>query len=215
MALVEPFGRAFLSDLLRIKTGRLYPMRRDELSELGSGAIWGKELAPVLWGGQFVVNASSLADARLFDARFAALGAARSFAFSDPTYDGPVFDPGGAVVDASTVTLASIAGDRQSISLAGLPAGYVITTGDRLSVEYGATQFWMGQMAEGATANGSGATGLMAVEPAVHLGVSAGAVVRLKRPIVRMRLAKDGWPGFDAQPGFVAGTVTLKIVQRI
>jgi hypothetical protein len=87
------------------------------------------------------------------------------------------------------VVIASIDTNFRAIALSGLPAGYVITMGDYLHVDYGTpSRRALLQAAEGATANGSGATGEFEVRPQLRPGITAGLAVTLKKPAAKVKI---------------------------
>ncbi|WP_407496853.1 hypothetical protein [Pseudooceanicola sp. MF1-13] len=168
----------FLDDLLRSTSVTFDLARNEEMSTAGSGDIWGAEQAPPLW-----VAGISLADvsrdvAAMIDARVRYLGTNGTALISDPLQ--PILDVPGPV------TVAAIASDRGSLSLAGLPAGQAITGGVRLSVEHGVNRVFYGELAFDAVADGAGVTPLMPVTPWIAYGVQAGQSVELARPVCKM-----------------------------
>ncbi len=74
-------------------------------------------------------------------------GAGASFLAYDVTRGAPLFDPTGAVLGAATPTIHELLAGARELRLAGLPGGYVISSGDYLGFAYG-----LGQCARRCTA---------------------------------------------------------------
>ncbi len=107
-------------------------------------------------------------------------GAQESFLLYNPSRKFPAADPTGAILGSAYVTVAAVGGN--TISLAGLPAGYVISLGDKMSVTYAGGRVAFLEASETISANGSGATGAIEVFPHVPVGVQVGQAVTLVRP---------------------------------
>jgi hypothetical protein len=87
------------------------------------------------------------------------------------------------------VVIASINANRKALTLSGLPAGYVITMGDYLHVDYGTpSRRALLQASEGATANGSGVTGEFEVRPHLRPGIATALAVTLKKPAAKVKI---------------------------
>lgn len=199
---------SFLADYLRSGMSRPTMVRRDEMSGSGDGQCWAAQLAPPFWEFDLSLSARYASMARAADARIWALGVNSPFLFVDPGYDGAVYgDPGAAVV------LSSIGGARDVIGLSGLPSGYVVTPGDRLSIAHSSGRYYLGAVAVGATANASGAAVGVQITPAVHFGVTTGLAVEMRNPVMRATVVS--YDAFQAVPGFIGQAATLKIQQKI
>jgi hypothetical protein len=90
--------------------------------------------------------------------------------------------PTGGAFTGSGV-LATVAGDRKTITVSGLPAGFDITVGDYLSVSG-----FLHQVMEGVTASGGGVTPAFEVRPHLNVTVSPGGAVSFKQPSCNMAL---------------------------
>lgn len=110
---------------------------------------------------------------------------------------------GNAVLSAVTAT---------TISLEGLPAGYIATVGDRLSFAWSATRAYH-EVVETATANGSGEV-TVTVEPAVRLSPAPtiGAAVALVRPTCVMMIVPESW---DMDESGAVGSASFEAVQVV
>ncbi|KQS79823.1 hypothetical protein ASG25_21785 [Rhizobium sp. Leaf384] len=185
MTVTYPYSLATFADQLAISTVVWDIQRNDENSGGGDGRLWQAELSSPLWIGTVELIMMPNNRAKQIAALIRKLhGIQESFYLGDPLSLYPQSDPTGSVLGASTVTIASISSDRSAIAFSGLPAGYVLTLGDKFTVLYGSNPQRVGffEISETATANGSGNTGQIGVFPYVQSGISAGQAVRLAKP---------------------------------
>lgn len=191
MAITFPLATSVLADKLKIKSVVFDIKRNDELSGSGDGRLWQAELAPPLWTAEVALRTDFNDAAKQIAAILRKLnGSQEAFFLFDPISKYPQYDPTGSILGSNTVTIGSIDSTRKSLSLTGLPAGYVITIGDKMSISYSSnpTRFAFLEASETITANGSGVTGQIELFPSVPIGINAGAVVTLKKPICKMIL---------------------------
>ncbi len=199
MAYTFPLGRQSLSDLLRVRTVKWSDKRNDELSGVGSGRTWQASLADPLWTAQVALVPMRPADMEEIAAIIRKLqGAKNSFAMVDPAKRYPKADPAGTILGAAAVIISAIGGDRQSLTFSGLPAGYVLTRGDKAHANYGPapSRRYFFEVSETVAANGAGVA-TFEVFPAVPLLLTTGTAVTLALPSCR---------GFIVPGSFDSGT---------
>ncbi|WP_444452574.1 hypothetical protein ACTTAI_16360 [Rhodobacter capsulatus] len=207
MALSFPYPLEFLSADLRMASIPLTLRRFDEKSGSADGRFWSAQMAAPLWSAVVPLVTRTSVAAREIDAKIIALGGmAKTFLWSDPSYA-----PAGGGAPGTGVTLSEISQDRTSVALAGLPAGYHIAVGDRLSISYSG-RVWMATFSEARTANGSGAVASTAVYPYVPLSVDIGASVEMAVPYFRAMV--ESYTGFVAVPGKISRSATLTLLQK-
>ncbi|CAN7447249.1 hypothetical protein LJR235_002874 [Pararhizobium sp. LjRoot235] len=216
MTVSYPYSLAFFADKLDIASVIWDIQRNDEMSGTGDGRVWQAELAPPLWIGTVTLNRKLSAELKQIAAMVRKLhGAQEALMLYDPLSRYPQYDPTGSILGSSVVTIGSIAANRSSLSLVGLPANYRITVGDKMSIAFGAgqTKFAFLEASETITANGSGTTTQIAVFPFVPTGVAAGAEVVLKKPACKCIIV----PG-SHNPGTAAELFTdgagFKVIQK-
>ncbi|MFP4275518.1 MAG: hypothetical protein ACLFRU_10885 [Paracoccaceae bacterium] len=159
-------------------------MRRQEFSRRAGGETQAKDLGPSLWMAAFQTPPMPAAAARGYHADLLSLGGALTTFYLSPVPGEPEARDGETLAG---VTIASISSDNDAVALTGLPAGFVMTAGDYLSIDTGdGIEFH--QVAQGGAANASGVTGELRVVPHVRPVVSDGDAVRLVNPRVEMRL---------------------------
>jgi hypothetical protein len=184
-----PLALADLADLLPVAAVAWNELRQDAVSALGSGEWLTHELAPPLHEAEVRTARMPHTRAEQLRARLRALDGGAHFYLSNPTMLYPQADPGGAILGSASVVITSINANRRALTLSGLPAGYVITLGDYLHVDYGTpSRRALLQATEGATANGSGVTAEFEVRPQLRAGITAGLTVVLKKPAAKVKI---------------------------
>jgi hypothetical protein len=189
MSLSFPLALADLADLLPVAAVAWNELRQDATSALGSGEWLTHELGPPLHEAEVRTARMPHARAEQLRARLRTVNGGAHFYLCNPTMLYPQADPGGAVLGSASVVIASINANRRALALSGLPAGYVITMGDYLHVDYDAPpRRALLQAAEGATANGSGVTPEFDVRPHLRPGITAALAVSLKKPAAKVKI---------------------------
>ncbi|MFC3163054.1 hypothetical protein [Ciceribacter thiooxidans] len=203
-------------DHLRLMPFRWKIRENNELSGIGDARVWQAAMAPELWSASVTLRTSKSALAEAMAARIRALRGARdTFLFRDPFRCFPASDPGGAIIGASTVTVQSVGVSLNTISLAGLPAGYRITTGDKLQVTSAAYPDKVAflEFSTDAIAAGNGVLPATDVFPNVPPWVAAGNAAVLVRPACKCVIV----PG-SVSEGTVNGSITagqgFQIIQK-
>ncbi|MGR3498771.1 MAG: hypothetical protein ACU0E9_07755 [Limimaricola soesokkakensis] len=173
--------------------------RRQELSRSAGGAVFAADLGGPLWRAEFrsFPLRRDPADALLAD--FEDLGGAVGTFLAHPAKrprpaSSPVVGPA-----LAGVTVDSIAADRRSLVLAGLPAGFVLGAGDFVSIATAAGGREFLRLAGGGAAVTGGdsvvrSPSLRTTQP-IRPSVAAGDAATLADPLVEMRIE----PGTLAQ----------------
>lgn len=140
------------------------------------------EVGPAMWNAKYSTRLLTRAAFAEFNAWVASLrGGMRTFKATVPRHRWPLAYPrgfSGLLVSGSPFSgsgvLNSIGTGRDEITVASLPAGFVLGVGDWLSIPVGTKQR-LHNILEGGTASGLGAVNLT-VEPIIDPSVTAGAV---------------------------------------
>lgn len=209
MALTYPYPLSFLADCLRGDRINLSLKRNDEMSGSGDGRFWTYSLAKPLWQVSIDLYSKSAAHAREINAKIYALDGSTPFLWADPFYSGP--EGGNA---GGGVTVGAISADRDTISLAGLPAGFQITAGDYFSVTHTNGREYFATFAESGTAGGSGNVSNLTVRPTVPFGVTVGASVRLATPRMKVMIPPGGFQPFSNFKGRWGDGASISLVQK-
>lgn len=181
MAITYPYAVATLADRLAIESVTWDIARSDEISGTGNGDVWQAELADPKWTADVKLTINEHDGAKQIAALIRKLhGAQESFFLFDPLSPYPQSDPDGSILGASTVQVHT--GGTNTIRLKGLPAGYVLTLGDKLQIVFSSTQHYFGEFSETITADGSGVTAAVEVFPHLPSGIAADDAVTLVKP---------------------------------
>src|SRR5690554_1374682 len=128
MALPEPpYPVSFIADLLRVPQRSFRLEVRQEHSTLGSGEILVADLAPARWVADIQTVPMRGQQARTLQSRLEALdGSINAFYLYDPWKCVPASDPRGDILGSSSVEIGTLGSNNKSLTLSGLPSGYVI-----------------------------------------------------------------------------------------
>lgn len=174
-----------------------------ELSELGNGEILTSDYGPRLWRGKFELAKLTLNAAEAIKARIEALQfSGRTFHCYDPVIQTPASDPGGTTVSGYSSKILLINADNRRIKLKGLPSGYELQAGDRLSfvqASSGLTALHR-VVDDSVVASSSFETGYFEVVPHILPGAAVDDIVTLLRPYCNAMIV----PG-SFKPGRIEG----------
>ena len=115
--------------------------------------------------------------------------------------------PTGSAFDGEA-ELASIGSNNKSVSVSGLPAGFVLSVGDYIQIG----DADLHHVVEPATASGAGVTPEFEVRPHIWPGVAAGATVKVKRPACLMAIV-PGSIQSQADPQTGWGAVSFQAME--
>lgn len=182
MALVFP--RDMTSARLWQASSRIVLARRQEISRTSRGEAFGKDIGPAIWAGQFLSAPLQAPAAEALLADFESLGGlTRTFYASPP--ERPRASSGSA---PGPLAIDSISGDNSAVALSGLPAAFEVSVGDYFSVETAGGARHLHKFVEAGTADGSGLSPELTVEPYIRIGAAVADVVTMDAPLVEMRL---------------------------
>jgi hypothetical protein len=188
---------ASLNSLLKITKGLWMPRRFEELSGLGTSEFLTSDVGAPVWYSDIALAPMQMADFRTLRSRIMLLnGSANMFLFASPESMYPASDPFGVAVAASTVLVHTVGGDNKTLRLKGLPATYVITEGDFLSITYNGGRQALHVANETVTAV-AGVTPTFEVRPHLRPGMLADDPVQLDPPEAKVKILPDtlGWDG--------------------
>ncbi len=217
MAITYPYPVSFLADRLNIETVTWDIKRNDELSGSGDSRIWQAELAAPLWTGDVTLNVGYHDDLKQIAALIRKLhGAQEQFFLYDPLSKYPQLDPTGSILGASAVRVNSVGTGGRTISLRGLPAGYVLTLSDKMQIAYASSPIRNAFLEVSdliVTADGSGATGQFEIFPNVPTGVAANDIVTLAKPACKVFIMPTSHnPG--SASGLMTTGATFKVMEK-
>jgi hypothetical protein len=199
------FPRTDIMDAIGVVDTSFRLVHRQEASRTAAGRTIVKDLGGPLWRAEMTTRPYRHSEAARIEAMFQSLdGAIGTFEAWDLRKCFTVHDPSGSL-NTGAVAIAALGVDGRSLSLDGLPAGYVMTPGDYLSFDYGAgPSRALHRIMEDAAADAAGLTPVFEVRPHIRPGASVNAAVRLEKPAAIMALEPDS---FEASMSSVATTV--------
>lgn len=184
-----------LMELLKIDSVTFMPQFRQEFSRQAGGTPRVADLGPEIWTAKLSAsrmrNNAAKQAAALFNQMRGSLG---TFYVWDIRAPYPQSDRGGVILGSNTVTIYALDTDTKLISLAGLPVGYRITRGDKLSWDQGSPAHrCLHEFSADVVADGAGRIALTEICPHIRAGASTGLTVSLKRPAAEMMIAAGSY----------------------
>lgn len=165
-----------------------------EVNQTAGGEIITADLAPMLWQGDVRLGTMTHAEASHADVMLDLLRpAGRMFYAYDTRRPAPLADPAGLILGSTVPTIASLISGNRELTLAGLPAWYVLSRGDYLAFDYGtpSRRALHKVVTEQVQAGSTGTTGAIEVTPMIRPGASTGASVTLVRASCLARLVPN------------------------
>jgi hypothetical protein len=183
MVMTYPLDVTTFMDALPIQTLAMDLPEQMQISRMGNGEVLMSDLGERMWSGTVTLGLSTRAEAgRPLTLLNALRQAGRSFMAYDVRRPGPLLDLTGAALGSSTVTVNALYSSAFELSLAGLPPGYTLRSGDYLSFAYGTSpvRYALHQVVDWAvTAGVGGITPGFEVTPYLRTGVTVGLPVTL------------------------------------
>lgn len=158
-------------------TPRIKPLWRQEISRTAGGVTRVKNMGPLLWQASYLTVPMLRDDAGALEADLLTLeNGGQLFEGYDPARPFPASDRTSALTG---ITVHSIRNDRLAMRLTGLPAAFVLTKGDWLSIDDG-TNLHLLRAVETVTAAGTGLAPWFEVRPGIRPAIEAGDPVKLR-----------------------------------
>lgn len=159
------------------QTPRIRPLLRQETSRTAGGVTIVKNIGPLLWQVSYLTVPMERDHAGEVEADLLTLeNGGQLFEGYDPARPFPASDRVSALTG---VTVHSIRADRLALRLTGLPAAFVTTKGDWLSIDDG-TNLHLLRAVETTTAAGTGLSAWFEVRPGLRPSIAVGQPVKLR-----------------------------------
>jgi hypothetical protein len=182
VTLANPLGTAAFFDLLRVVDVKLVLNWHQEMSGTGGGDTLYADLAPPRWHADITTVPMEFAEAEGIMALINSRGGGlKTVLLGNSKLPCPSSDPDGSIFGAATPVLGTIT-DRSHVAFAGFPAGYVLPLGTYFQVIFGTSRYYLGQVCEAKTADGSGNVTATEITPPLPASVSAGDAVTVINP---------------------------------
>lgn len=208
MVLAFPLAVATFQDKMSIGSVRWWMESFQEMSITGGGESLVADLAPRMWKGDVTMSIMSTQKSAQIEALVESLdGSLQTFQLYDPRIAYPFADPTGAILGASTPVIASLDANNKVLNISGLPAGYILTGGDKLGFGYGTpTRRALHRIVSDVIANGAGLASGIEVRPHFRPGVVVTTPVIFVKPYCTVRMVPGSFqPGTGIPGGFVEG----------
>jgi len=202
MALSYPLTYPQFLGALRVEEVTFRLSHPQEHTRLGDGTMISASLGASLWTGTIRLAQANHPRHAQMEALLALMDQpGATFRCHDPRYIGPASDPAGVILGSRTVTIHTVASNMRELRITGLPSGYVLSSGDMLSFEYGSSpvRHALHRIVVGGTASSTGLTPMLEVVPNLRPGAVTGLTVLLIRPACKARLLPEPTYGSGRQ----------------
>lgn len=188
-----------------------------EINQTRSGDVITASLGDAVWRGSVVLGREDdPGEAARIEALLALLSRpGMAFLAYDPRKPFPAADPAGRVLGMAEPTIKTLNSNRRELSLANLPAGYVLRAGDLIGWEYGAspTRYGLHRLLEDVIADGSGDTVEFEVTPFIADAVTTSTAVSLIKPVFKAVL--DAPPEYGSASAGIFPGAQFSFVQTL
>lgn len=158
-------------------TPRIKPLWRQETSRSAGGVTLVKDLGPLLWQVSYLTTAIERDRAGEVEADLLTLeNGGQLFEGYDPARPFPASDK---LSPLTGVTIHSIRTDRLALRITGLPAGFVLTKGDWLSIDDG-TNLHLLRAAQTSVSTGTGLSPWFEIRPGLRPSIVVAMPVVLR-----------------------------------
>lgn len=205
MTLSFPLSRLEFFSLLPISEFTMDLPETVEVSQSAGGELFAANLGARLWRGTVTLGRLTYAEAGEVEGLIDVLReAGNTFLAYDTRRPYPLAS---GVSAGGAVSIRTLNGNNRGLSLQGMPAGYVLTRGDYLEFDYGASpqRKALHRILEGTVANGSGNTVAFDVTPNIRPGAVVGASVNLTRPAFKAQIVPGSVNKGSARRGISEG----------
>lgn len=157
-------------------------LQPSQMSRTAGGETLSADTGTALWQGRITLARLQGHERPRIEALFSVLRrGGRTFLAYDKRRPGPLADPQGRILGAAVPVIAAIPSARE-ISLAGLPARYILSAGDYLAFDYDSGRRALHQVVDPQVlASPSGTTPSIEVTPPIEPGAVVGTTVSLIR----------------------------------
>ncbi|TYB83971.1 hypothetical protein [Oceaniovalibus sp. ACAM 378] len=161
----------------KTSTPRIAPLWRQETSRTAGGVTLVKNMGPLLWQASYLTVPMRRDRAGEVEADLLTLeNGGQLFEGYDPARPFPASDKTSPLTG---ITIHSIRTDRLALRITGLPASFVLTKGDWLSINDG-TNLHLLRAVETTTAAGTGLSAWFEVRPSIRPAIAVGNPVALR-----------------------------------
>lgn len=218
MSLTFPLALSDFFAGLRVTTSKFTLGEGMNADQTGQGEILTAKTGSRLWQGQIMLAADHWADMNAAWAKIEFLRApGRPFYIYDTTAAAPAGDPTGFILGTAAPQIATLPSDATTLTLSGLPPGYLVTGGDMLAFPYltGPVRQALHRVVIGGLADASGTTAELTVTPPIRAGAAVGAAVELIQPACLAVYTPGSAVEPTGQPGDISAGASFKFIQTL
>lgn len=220
MAMILPIPLADFWDAIPLAQGSTFePNEAMNVNQTGGGQVLLSTAGERLWAGQVKFGLAEAIERRQAQA---ILNAVRQPGHPFFCYDRkrpyPLADPNGTILGASSISVLSAPeADLSSMSLQGLPSGYVLTAGDLVGYSFGSNpvRYYVHEMAQSVVADGAGETPLFQIAPFRSHAVTTGTAVSLIKPVLTAKYSPASFGPGAGRRGDVEAGRTFRFIQTL
>lgn len=204
---------AFFYEKIRIRDYSFYLDENTIKSETQNGQVLTASLGNRRWRGSITLAPNDIKEQRRLNALVAQIQNADTF-FEVTDYWGrfPYSDPKGTILGSNTVTASGATAGSFTLNLTGLPAGYALTAGDRLSYTLGGV-WHLHEIVSDVSASGTGTATVTLLNP-LRAGIPAAPTITLKKPRCTAKFVPGSMKSSSFEPGVASG-VSFDWVQTL
>lgn len=211
MALAETLPLAEFADLFRVQDIEFVQNFNQQSSMTGGGERRYADRAPPMLQAKVTTAPLTNGEAEGIMARInSRAGGLKSVLLYNYRLPYPDSDPDGSIMGATSPSLGTIT-DRLHVAFTGFPAGYVLPVGTWFGIVFDTSRYYLGQICEARTANGSGAVSSVEIFPPLPAAVSGTLAVSVKKPSAKFKLVPNS--AFPSKQGGMYSTIQFAAEQ--
>jgi len=181
MSLADPLAAADFMDLLHVEDVNFVQMFNQQSAIPGGGDTRDADRTVSLWKAEITTIPVPNADAEGLIARINRTIGGKTVLLFNSKLPYPSTDAEGTALSAASPAIRTKT-DSLHISFEGLPADLVLPFGTYFGVIYNTSAYYIGQLEEPATADGSGDTGTVEIWPPLPASIVATDSVSFSKP---------------------------------
>jgi hypothetical protein len=198
-----------------LRTVRFLPDVAQETSGQAGGQVRVRDLRSPLWRIRVSAPTIALPNKQDVVALIEAMGISiGTFYAWNPERRYPKADPSGTILGVSAPEIRTVGTNNKSLSLSGLPAGYVLSRGDMLAFDYGSpsSRALHRVVTPTVTADGDGETAEFEIAPHFRQGVEEGLGVTLVKASAEFCII----PGtYEPDADGLFGSISFEAIQVV
>lgn len=182
-------------DLLSVQSRMMHPDAPQSSDRTRGGKTIISRFGDVLWRGSIEIpralHVDAAADLALVEYVYNSMS---PFLIYDRVKPGPRMDPRGTLIAGASPLVRTVSADRTTITLKGLPAGYVLMRGDLIGIAYSGRRYLGRVVTASVVAADNGNTPDLLLSLAAPVGIGPDNPVTLFKPSIKARFIETSFP---------------------